>query len=134
MLWVADRDLRRPHSGDVWGCPQHLLLMIGAYRTGARRIGADADARSFLLQELPALVELPNERSLPTDDLESRFAALVASAGYKATPMAALGKLRAVDRIAALKISPGLGIHLRSFRQSHYTHHQRAAVAAGGKS
>ena len=92
-------------------------------------IGANADARSFLLQELPALVELLNERSLSTD--ESELGAPVTSAECKPTPMTALGKLRAVDRIAALKTSSGLRIHLRSSRQSHYTH-QRAA--AGDKS
>ena len=62
----------------------------------------------------------------------NEFSALVTSAGYKPTPMAALGRLRAVDRKAAFKISLGLRIHLRSTRQSHYSHHQRAA--AGDKS
>ena len=89
-------------------------------------IGADADARSFLLQQHPALIRLLNERSLSTDDLESEFSALVTRTSFK--PVAALDKLRAVDRIAAIRTTPDLTVHIGSARGSHYEHHQRAAM------
>ena len=66
-------------------------------------VGANADARSFWPRKPPAVVELLNERSLSNNDLESEFSGRVISAGYMNTPMAALGKLQAVDGIAALK-------------------------------
>ncbi len=84
MLWVADRDPRQPQSGSIWGFLQHLLLMIGAH----------ADARSFLLEQYPALIQHLIERTLATDDLENEFSSLIHSAGYKPTTIAALGMLR----------------------------------------